>query len=104
MTSVADALYNHAQWALRTSINERASLLGWNLRWVSSVGWAPRWVGDDRWRNDQYEVLYDSIWDLAKTNPEGVEAEAVEWLRRNSNDTYRRMKEGVPDTVPLTPR
>ena len=104
MTSIADVLYADAQEKLRISINERAKPFGWGLVVsgdIDDISISPRWVADDRWRNDQYEVLYDSIWEIAQSNPEGIEAEAVEWLRRNSNDTYRRMRAGVRDTVPL---
>lgn len=99
--SIADALYADAQERLRRQINANAEPYGWAIIPVGA-GYAPRWVGPDSFRNDQYPVLYDSIWDLAKFADHGVEAAAVEWLRRNCLATYRRMRAGVPDTVPLT--
>lgn len=104
MTSIGEALNAEAQEKLRQSINERAKPEGWGLIWTydgEGFSICPRWVGDDRWRNDQYEVLYDAIWELAHSHPDCIEAEALGWLRLNSPETYRRVRAGVRDTVPL---
>ena len=106
-TPIGEVVYADAQERLREQINHRSFEHGWAI--FDCIGSAN---SDYQLQKDDEAGVFDSdddVWEhvcaRALENPDGLEAEALEWLRHNCPDEYRYIQAAFPrGCLPLSPR
>ncbi|CCF19128.1 protein of unknown function [Pseudorhizobium banfieldiae] len=98
MPSIGDLVLADAQERLRDRINERSMPLGWAIfHCDGSVNAEYQLQKDDEARIfPDDDAVWDHVCYEADKNPGGLEAEALDWLKRNSPDEYRYIMAAAP--------
>jgi len=102
--TIGEALYEGAQERLREVINAEAAPLGWFIAESSGSECSEFQLQNDdeagMFRDD--DAVWDHVWERSLLEPSGIEARALDWLKRNCPNEYRYIKAACGRVFPLS--